>query len=274
MLLNTYVNQLIQQIEAETFSRFTDYELFQFALSCVDLTTLEGDNTTSDIISLCEKASQYYHPTVAAVCFYPVFCSIAKNYLKTTNVKLACVAGGFPAGQIPINLKIAEVKYLIDKEVDEIDLVITRGKFLEGNYSEVLEELLAIKEVCKNKTLKVILETGELQSLDNVYKASEIAIQAGADFIKTSTGKATINATPESFTAILLSVKKHYEQTGKQVGVKVSGGVRDEYMAKKYIHLLYKILGEKWMTKQYFRIGASRLAENLYSRIKELEQSK
>lgn len=271
MIESAHVNQLIKQVFAKQFTCFSDSELLSFSLSCIDLTTLEGSNTTNDVLSLCKKAAHYYHPTTASVCLYPIFCAKAKNYLKETNVKVACVAGGFPAGQIPIDLKIAEAKYLISEGADEIDLVISRGKFLEGNYTEVFDEIAAVKEVCKNTILKVILETGELQSVDNVYKASEIAIEAGADFIKTSTGKIALNATPESFTSMLLAVKKHYEQTGKQVGVKVSGGVTNELMAKQYIHLLYEILGEKWMNQQYFRIGASRLADNLYDKIKQLK---
>ncbi|HOF16998.1 MAG TPA: deoxyribose-phosphate aldolase [Bacteroidales bacterium] len=271
MIESACVTRLIQQVAAKEFVYFSDKELLNFALSCIDLTTLEGSNTMNDILSLCEKAAHYYRPTTASVCLFPIFCAKAKNYLKKTKVKVACVAGGFPAGQIPIGLKIAEVEYLISEGVDEIDLVISRGKFLEGNYTEVFDEIAAVKEVCKDTILKVILEVGELQSVSNIYKASEIAIDAGADFIKTSTGKIAVNASPESFTTMLLAVKKHYEQTGKQVGVKVSGGVTNELMAKQYIHLLYEILGEKWMNQQYFRIGASRLADNLYDKIKQLK---
>lgn len=265
------IKQIIEQALNNNFTYFNHREFYFFALECIDLTTLEGSNTTNEIISLCTKASIHVSPSIASVCVYPVFCKIAKQTLQNSTIKVACVAGGFPAGQIPINLKINEVKYCIEQGADEIDMVISRGKFLENKYSEVFDEIAAIKKICNHSTiLKVILETGELQTIENVFKASQIAISAGADFIKTSTGKIAVNATPESFTAMLLTIKKHHEQTGKQIGIKLSGGIKDIQTLKSYIHLLYSVLGEKWMNKDYFRIGTSRLADVLIEQIKIL----
>ncbi|NLJ81765.1 MAG: deoxyribose-phosphate aldolase, partial [Bacteroidales bacterium] len=221
------IKRIIEESKQIHLTHIKEVDLLKFALECIDLTTLEGSNTTQDILSLCKKTAHLCNPSTASVCVYPIFCKTAKNALQNTPVKVACVAGGFPAGQIPISLKINEVKYAIDEGADEIDMVISRGKFLENNHAEVFDEIAAIKEVCKHITLKVILETGELKSHENIYKASDIAIQAGADFIKTSTGKITVNATPESFTSMLLAIKNNYNQTGKQVGIKVSGGIRD-----------------------------------------------
>jgi len=265
------IKQIIAHTHSKDFTYFKENLFHQFAIGCMDLTILEGNNTPNDIISLCNKASHNSNLSTASVCIYPVFCKTAKNQLQNTTVKVACVAGGFPAGQIPIHLKINEVKYAIDEGADEIDMVISRGKFLEEKYTEVFDEIAAIKSICGDQILlKVILETGELLTIDNIYKASEIAINAGADFIKTSTGKISVNATPESFTTMLFAIKSHFIKTGKQVGIKLSGGIKEEVTAKSYCQLLYEVLGEKWMNKHYFRIGASRLFDTLIEQYKTL----
>ncbi len=239
-------------------------EAIAFALGCIDLTSLEGSDTDSKIVDLCRKASDYFMPQTAAVCVYPVFVKLAKDRLSGSNVRIACVAGGFPSGQTSLKIKLEEVQYALQEGTDEVDMVISRGKFLEKKYNVVFDEISAIRSVCKDAKLKVILETGELQSIENITKASEIAIEAGADFIKTSTGKIAISATPEAFTCMLLAIKSCYERTGKQIGIKPAGGITDIDTTLLYIKLVESVLGKKWLDKDYFRIGASRLADKLF----------
>ncbi len=245
---------------------------YRFILGCIDLTTLEGSDNREVVEALCRRAVGFRDearniPTTAAVCVYPPFASIAKGMLKDTGVSVACVAGAFPAGQSPIEVKLAEVRYALEQGADEIDMVISRGKFLEGNYQEVFDEIKAIRELCAHARLKVILETGELKSADNIYKASQIAIAAGADFIKTSTGKISVNATPEAFLVMLDAIKAHFERTGKMVSVKPAGGISDPETALFYVSILANVLGEKWLNNRCFRIGASRLANKVLDKI-------
>lgn len=247
-------------------------ELVKIALSCVDLTTLNGSDTDKTVIDLCEKGKNYHNrcsksPNVAAICVYPTLVKIAKECLKGSDINIASVAGAFPAGQSPIEVKVAEVKYAVGEGADEIDMVISRGKFLEGKYDEVFEEIAEIKEACNKAHLKVILETGELISDEKIYKASEIAISAGADFIKTSTGKIPIGATLEAFYVMCIAIKDTYEKTGKMIGIKPAGGVASIEDAINYITVLHSVLGDKWLNKDYFRIGASRLADTLFDEI-------
>lgn len=253
--------------------KFFDFpKAYRFILNCIDLTTLEGSDNAAKVQQLCEKALSFKDdakqvPTTAAVCVYPPFAAQAKSILKNTNVHVACVAGAFPAGQSPIEIKVAEVAYAVAQGADEIDMVISRGKFLEGDYQTVYNEIAAIKAACGQAHLKVILETGELGTADNIYKASQIAIAAGADFIKTSTGKIKVNATPESFLVMLDAIKAHYEATGVMIGMKPAGGISDAPTAINFLKILENVLGEKWLTNQYFRIGASRLADKILAEI-------
>lgn len=263
--------QIQERIAAYTASdlKFFDYpKAYRFILNVIDLTTLEGSDNKAKVQQLCEKALNFRDearqiPTTAAVCVYPPFAAQAKFILKGTDVHVACVAGAFPAGQSPIEIKIAEVAYAVSQGADEIDMVISRGKFLEGDYQTVYNEIAAIKAACGQAHLKVILETGELKTADNIYKASQIAIAAGADFIKTSTGKIAVNATPEAFLVMLDAIKAHYEATGKMVGMKPAGGISDAKTAIDFLKILENVLGEKWLTNRYFRIGASRLADKV-----------
>lgn len=263
--------QIQKRIAAYTASdlKFFDYpKAYRFILNVIDLTTLEGSDNKAKVQQLCEKALNFRDearqiPTTAAVCVYPPFAAQAKSILKDTDVHVACVAGAFPAGQSPIEIKIAEVAYAVSQGADEIDMVISRGKFLEGDYQTVYNEIAAIKAACGQAHLKVILETGELKTADNIYKASQIAIAAGADFIKTSTGKIAVNATPEAFLVMLDAIKAHYEATGKMVGMKPAGGISDAKTAIDFLKILENVLGEKWLTNRYFRIGASRLADKI-----------
>jgi deoxyribose-phosphate aldolase len=266
MELQQQITYHLNEAKSRDFLYFkTKKEALTFALSCIDLTSLEGSDTERKILDLCDKASNYFVPQTAAVCVYPVFVQLAKDSLLNSNVRVACVAGGFPSGQTPLEVKLQEIQYVLRKGADEVDIVISRGKFLEGKYDIVFDEIKAMKSICKHVPLKVILETGELHTVNNITKASEIAIEAGADFIKTSTGKTAVNATPETFTAMLLAIKSYYKKTGRQIGIKPAGGITDIDTTIVYIKLLEGVLGKGWLNKTCFRIGASRLADNLFT---------
>ena len=243
---------------------------YRFLLSCIDLTTLEGSDNSGSILELCRKACSFADaglPMPAAVCIYPVFVGLASNTLKGTGIRVASVAGAFPGGQSPLALRLEEVKYAINEGADEIDMVISRGRLLEGDDNYVFDEIAAVREVCKKVLLKVILETGELGNPGLIRKASEIAIAAGADFIKTSTGKFQPAATEEAVGVIMEVIRQHYEKTGNRVGIKPAGGITTPEQAMQYYHLTEHILGETWLKKDLFRIGASRLADALARKI-------
>jgi deoxyribose-phosphate aldolase len=266
------IPQRIEQYSKAEWKHFTVAEAYRFVLGCIDLTTLEGSDNAQKIKDLCQTAIAFKDesrqiPSTAAVCVYPPFVAQAKTLLKDTDIHVASVAGAFPAGQSPIEIKVAEVKYAVAAGADEIDMVISRGKFLEGNYQEVYDEIVAIKQACGKAHLKVILETGELKNADNIYAASMIAMEAGADFIKTSTGKIAVNATPESFLIMLDAIADFYKQTEKMVGMKPAGGISDAGNSLLYVKILENTLGEKWLNKQYFRIGASRLAKKIQEKL-------
>jgi len=256
------IHTRIDDMKNQLFESFlSEKEAIRFALSCVDLTTLEGTDDTKKIEMLCHNAIQYQ---TAAVCVYPIFVKQAKQLLKNTSIKVASVAGAFPAGQSPIEIKIEEVKYAVAQGADEIDMVISRGLFLEGKHETVFEEIVAIKKACQNAQLKVILETGELIEPDLIYKASILAMHAGADFIKTSTGKIAINATPDAFLVMLDAIFQFNNEKNKKIGIKPAGGVTDIGITLLYLKLLEKTLNVNWLNNSFFRIGASRLASYLY----------
>lgn len=241
-------------------------------LSFIDLTTLSGDDTNQRVSDLCRKASSYENNTagisnVAAVCVYPVFAKLVSDSLKDSNVNTACVAGAFPSGQSPLKIRIEEVEDAVYNGADEIDMVISRGKFLEGNHEFIAEEVASIKKACRSSHLKVILETGELGTVDNIRKASEIAILAGADTIKTSTGKVQPAATPEAMLIMIDTIKEYFEKTGIMIGIKPAGGISEPDEALIYYFLVSEVLGDSWLSSEYFRIGASRLADNVYNEI-------
>ena len=240
------------------------------ALSMLDLTTLEGADNTEKVSALCAKAKGFQAlglPNVAAVCVYPTLVSVAKKELAGSGIHVASVAGAFPSGLSPLPLRLEEVKYAVSEGADEIDMVISRGKFLEGNFEAVFEEVALTKHACGKAHLKVILETGELQSLKNVLIASSIAIAAGADFIKTSTGKMGVGATLPAVFVMMQAVRDHFENTGKKIGIKPSGGVAECEQALDYLCLLKEVLGDEWMTPELFRFGASRLADRLREKL-------
>ena len=257
------IQERIEQIKAQPLESFSsEKEAIRFALNCIDLTTLEGNDNTNKIEVLCNNALRF---KTAAVCVYPVFVKQAKQLLQNTGIKVASVAGAFPAGQSPIEIKVAEVEYAVAQGADEIDMVISRGLFLEKKYETVFHEIVAIKKACRDAHLKVILETGELIEPDLIYKASFLAMHAGADFIKTSTGKIAINATPEAFLVMLDAIFKFNNETNRKIGIKPAGGITDVNTTLLYFKLLEKSLNIKWLSNEYFRIGASRLAAHLFN---------
>lgn len=242
------------------------------ALNMIDLTTLEGKDTDGKVKQLCYKA-QHLHdaypglPTVAAVCVYPSMVKVAKQALGDSGIKVASVATAFPSGQTPRDVKIRDTKYAVANGADEVDMVISRGKFLMGEYNYVFDEIAAIKEACGDARLKVILETGELGSYDKVRRASDIAMYAGADFIKTSTGKISPAATLPVTLVMLEAIRDFYYETGKMIAMKPAGGISKSKLALHYLVMLKEILGEAWMNNEWFRFGASSLANDLLMQI-------
>lgn len=245
-------------------------QVYRNILSMVDLTTLEGSDTTPKVSALCKKAYEIedaglHIPKVAAVCVYPTFVRQCKRELQGKEIHVASVAGAFPSGQSPLFVKLEEIKYAVDEGADEIDMVISRGTFLEGDYQVVFYEIASIKKACGASHLKVILETGELITPENIRKASEIAINAGGDFIKTSTGKIQPAATELAAVIMCETIKEYYEKTGKHIGFKPAGGIVDAATAVRYYNIVSSVLGKEWLNKNLFRFGASRLVDNLLS---------
>ncbi|MFO7614232.1 MAG: deoxyribose-phosphate aldolase [Bacteroidales bacterium] len=236
-------------------------------LGYLDLTTLEGADTEEKVKQLCRQArfsaAGSGFPDAAAVCVYPSLVRAAKKELQNTGIRVAAVAGGFPSGQTSLKVKLEEVKWAVGEGAGEIDTVISRGKLLEGGDTEVYEELCAIREACSDQLLKVILESGELGTIDPIRRASEIAILAGADFIKTSTGKIPVGATPEAFLIMLDTIREYREITGKAIGIKAAGGIRTPDQALLYYQLVENTLGADWLNARCFRIGASSLANEI-----------
>lgn len=238
------------------------------ALNMIDLTTLEGKDSEGKVKQLCYKAKHLHDaypglPTVAAVCVYPNMVGIAKKALEGSDVKVAAVATAFPGGQSSRDIKILDTKMAVDLGADEVDMVISRGRFLQGDYNFVFDEIAAIKEACGAARLKVILETGELVTYDKVRKASDIAMYAGADFIKTSTGKISPAATLPVTLVMLEAIRDFYYKTGKKIAMKPAGGISKAKLALHYLVLLNEVLGEDWMNNHWFRFGASSLANDV-----------
>ncbi|MAC94221.1 MAG: deoxyribose-phosphate aldolase [Flavobacteriales bacterium] len=250
-------------------------EGLKLALNMIDLTTLEGKDTEGKVKQLCYKASHLHEsmdvPNVAAVCVYPNMVAIAKKALGDSGVKVASVATAFPSGMSNLDVKLADTKMAVDAGADEIDMVISRGKFHQGEYDFVFDEIAKVKEACGNARLKVILETGELGTPDQVRRASDLAIHAGADFIKTSTGKISPAATMPITLLMLEAIRDHYYTTGKMVGMKPAGGISDAKTALQYLVMLRETLGQAWMSNEWFRFGASRLANDVLMQLAKQE---
>lgn len=278
-MFNTYsytseeIQERIQSILQKGKQGLDEQKAYRQILSFIDLTTLEGADTNEKAANLAKQACNYANaekqiPNVAAVCVYPTLAKVVKENLSDKNIGVASVAGAFPAGMSPIEIKVAEVKYAVGEGADDIDMVLSRGKFLEGKLEEVQEEVKSIKEACGTAHLKVILETGELKSVENIRKASELSILGGGDFIKTSTGKIPVAATLEAMLVMLDTIKEYYEKTGKKIGIKPAGGISEPDVAIDYYLLVKEVLGEEWLNNQLFRIGASRLANKVFDLIK------
>ncbi|NQV02550.1 MAG: deoxyribose-phosphate aldolase [Bacteroidia bacterium] len=239
-------------------------------LSLIDFTSLEGTDCDKSTVALCRKALYFGEqglPFPAAVCIFSPFVKTARLELAGSGIRIATVAGGFPHGQVPIQAKLEEVAFAMDQGADEIDIVFSRGTFLAGHHQQVYDEIAAIREHCKQRTLKVILETDELGSPQLIAEASDIALQSGADFIKTSTGKIPEGATEQGVQIMLERIRSYYETTGVRRGIKPSGGISGPERALMFYELVSSILGEAWLSKELFRIGASRLAGKLADRI-------
>jgi deoxyribose-phosphate aldolase len=271
----------------ERVSRFTKRSIknaakeqgLRMALSMIDLTTLEGKDTEGKVRQMCYKAAHLHDqlpglPTVAAVCVYPNHVATAVAALKGTGIKVASVATAFPSGNSSAEIKISDTKIAVDAGADEVDMVISRGRFLQGDHGFVFDEIAAIKEACGKARLKVILETGELCTLDNVRLASFIAMDAGADFIKTSTGKISPAATMPVTLVMLEAIRDFYYETGKMVGMKPAGGISKSKLALHYLVMLNETLGDAWLTNEWFRFGASSLANDVLMQLAKMKDGR
>ena len=266
------VEERVARLNKRSIKTESKLQGLKLALSMIDHTTLEGSDSEGKVIQLCKKARLPYAPmpdlpTVAAVCVYPNMVATAKKALEGTDVNVASVATAFPSGMAQLHIKLDDTRYAVDEGADEIDMVISRGEFLKGNYSFIFDEIAAVKEACGNAHLKVILETGELETYENVRKASDIAMYAGADFIKTSTGKIQPAATQPVTLVMLEAIRDFYRETGIKVGMKPAGGIRKAKEALQYLVLVKETLGADWLNKDLFRFGASSLTNDLLMQI-------
>ena len=266
------VEERVARFQTRSIKNESKMQGLKMALSMIDLTTLEGKDTPGKVKQMCYKAAHLHDqypdlPTVAAVCVYPSMVKIAQEALKGSNIQIASVATAFPSGQSTLEIKLNDTKFAVDQGATEIDMVISRGKFLSGEYNFVYDEICAIKEACGKARLKVILETGELVTLENVRKASDLAINAGADFIKTSTGKIQPAATMQVTFVMLMAIKDHFNATGKMVGMKPAGGISTAKLALHNLVMVNELLGPKWLNNEWFRFGASSLANDILMQI-------
>ena len=266
------VEERVSRVTKRSIKKETKLNGLLLTLNMIDLTTLEGKDTDGKVQQMCYKAKHLHDiyeglPTVAAVCVYPSMVRIAKKAVEGSGVKVAAVATAFPSGQAPGDVKIRDTKFAVNEGADEIDMVISRGKFLQGEYNFVFDEIAAVKEACGEARLKVILETGELVTYDKVRRASDIAMYAGADLIKTSTGKISPAATLPVTLVMLEAIRDFYYKTGKRIAMKPAGGISKSKLALHYLVLLNEILGEEWMNNQWFRFGASSLANDVLMQI-------
>ena len=270
------VKERVSRFQSRSIKTTAKMQGLKMVLSMIDLTTLEGKDTPGKVKQMCFKAAHLHDghpglPTVAAVCVYPSMVGLAKSIVGAHGIKVASVSTAFPSGQAPLEVKLADTKYAVDHGADEIDMVISRGKFLAGEHSFVFDEIAAIKEVCGAARLKVILETGELATLDNVRRASDIAIYAGADFIKTSTGKIQPAATLQVTYTMLQAIYDYYDETGVMVGMKPAGGISNSKLALHNLVMVKEVLGQEWLTNEWFRFGASSLANDVLMQILKTE---
>ncbi len=268
------VTERVARLCSRSIKKASKLEALRLILSQIDLTTLEGQDTPGKVRQLCQKALQLHDtlpdiPHVAAVCVYPMMVEVARRAVEGSGIHIASVATAFPSGMAPTAIKLGEIKLAVGLGADEIDMVISRGKFLEGEYQFVFDEIAACKEACGDAHLKVILETGELGTLDRVRHASDLAMQAGADFIKTSTGKIQPAATLPVTLVMMQAIRDYYYETGRMVGLKPAGGISKAKLAIQYLVMLRETLGEAWMSPEWFRFGASSLANDVLMQIQK-----
>jgi len=277
-LTKQFISKEIEKINKISKKNFNINNL-KSVLNSIDLTTLNTTDTDTKVKELCTKVNSFSKnfkntKNVAAICIYPSFVKLVKSELKDKNVKIASVIGGFPSSQTFISVKLAETSIAVEKGADEVDMVISVGKFLEKDYKTVASEISLMKAAAGKAHLKVILETGALTNYDDIYLASILAMEAGADFIKTSTGKLEPAATPEAVFVMANAIKDYYNKSKRIVGLKPAGGIVTPEQAIVHFTITKEVLGEKWLNNKYFRIGASRLANNLLSEIHKLETGK
>ncbi len=268
------IRERVARLATRSIKKASKVEGLMLALSMVDLTTLEGADTPGKVRQLCTKAIHLHSgrkdlPMVAAVCVYPTMVRIAREALQGTPIQVAAVATAFPSGMNPLAVKLEDTRYAVAEGAHEIDMVISRGDFLRGDYARVADEIGQVKGACGKAHLKVILETGELGTLDRVRLASDIAMQSGADFIKTSTGKIQPAATPEVVLVMLQAICDFYRKTGKRIGMKPAGGIANAKAALNLLIMVREVLGPAWLTPSLFRIGASKLPNDMLMQLEK-----
>ena len=270
------LNDRVDSLATRSIKKESKLEALNMLVSMCDLTTLEGEDTEGKISQMVAKAivpnpNDLEIKNVAAVCVYPSLVSIAKEKVGNSSVKVAAVSSYFPSGQVPMESKLLDTKYAIDSGADEIDIVINRKAFLEGDYRKVYDEILALKEVCGDVHLKTILEVGDLRTYENIRKASLISLAAGSDFIKTSTGKLSVGSSRQACYVMAKAVLDFKSLSGVSVGIKVAGGIRDAKDAIRYLVLIKEEMGNEWLTPDLFRFGASSLLDDVLKQIKKLK---
>lgn len=270
------VKKAVEKLIAERVPENDTKEVKKFLLGSVELTTLKTTDSDESVLKFTEKVNEFEEkypdlPHVATICVYPCFASIVSKSLEVEGVEVACVSGSFPSSQALLEIKIAETALALKDGATEIDMVMSVGKFLSGDYETVCDEISEMKATCGDHKLKVILETGCLKTAENIKKASILSMYAGADYIKTSTGKESPAATPEAAYVMCQAIKEYYEKTGIQIGFKPAGGMNTVHDALVYYTIVKEVLGEKWLTNQWLRLGTSRLANLLLSDILDEE---
>ena len=266
----------VSSLATRSIKRESKLDALEKIVSMCDLTTLEGEDTEGKIIQMSSKAmspdpNDDNVPSAAAVCVYPALVSTAKKIVKDSNVKVASVSSYFPSGQAPLESKIVDTQFAINEGADEIDIVINRKAFFEGDFRKVYDEIVSLKEICGDIHLKTILEVGELETYENIKKASLIALSAGSDFIKTSTGKISSGASREACLVMARAVREFADSGYGVKGIKVAGGIRDSKDAIRYLVIINEELGAEWLTPEYFRFGASSLLDDVLKQIKKLK---
>lgn len=262
------VKSAVDEIIAKHLEENMNVEVYKTIFNCIDLTTLSTTDSPQSVADFTERVNAFdnEHPelkNVAAICVYPNFAQVVRTVLDVTDVKVACVSGAFPTAQSFLETKIAETALAVASGADEIDIVFNLGNYLDGDWEEVCDEIIEQKHACRDAHLKVILETGALKTAENIRNASVLSMYSGADFIKTSTGKGYEGATLEAAYVMALAIKEYYEATGNKIGFKAAGGVSTTADAVKYYTVIKEVLGKEWLSNDLFRIGTSRLANNL-----------